>query len=89
MATLEPDPTRWANPNRNPRDAPFILLFYILLSFLFQKCRDPNPRLDPKGESESEPGLLRRFHLSYQNIYLCHFVLKFSITRKHFQMGGP
>ena len=77
------------DPNRNPRDACLILLFYILLSFLFQKCRDLNPWLDPKGGSEPEPGLLRCFHLSYQNIYLCHFVLRFSISRKHFQMGGP
>ena len=89
VATPEPDSIRLANSNRNPDDAHLIILFYILLSFLFQKCRDPNPRLDPKGGSEPEPGLLRRFHLSYQNIYLCHFVLRFSITRKHFQMGGP
>ena len=89
VVTPEPNLTWLANSNQNPGDALLILLFYILLSFIFQKCRDPNPRLDPKGRSEPEPGLLRCFHLSYQNIYLCHFVLRFSITRKHFQMGGP
>ena len=70
IATPEPGPTRLASPNQNPEDARLIFLFYILLSFLFQKCRDPNPRADPNGGSEPEPGLLRRFHLSYQNILL-------------------
>ena len=66
----------------------FYLLFIDLFSF-FQKCQDPNPQPDPNGRSKPEPGLLRHFHLSYQNIYLCHFVLGFSIKRKHFQMVGP
>ena len=71
-----------ASPNRNPGTPGLVLLFYVLLNFLFQKCRDPNPlldpnpRLDPNGGSEPEPGLLRRFHLSYQNILLIHLVVE-------------
>ena len=83
------DPIGESEPK--PRDACLILFFYLLfyLNFLFKKCRDPNPRPDLNGGSEPEPGLLRRFHLSYQNIYLCHYVLGFSITQKHFQMVDP
>ena len=69
VVTPEPGPTRLAGPNRNLGDARLILFIYILLRFIFQKCRDQNPRLDSKGESEPEPGLLRRFQLSYQNIF--------------------
>ena len=85
VATPKSHPTRLANPNRNPGDACLIHSFYILLSFLFQKCRDPNLRLDPKDGSEPEPGLLRRFHLSYQNIYLCHFVIRFQLRGSIFK----
>ena len=74
VATLEPGPTRMASPNRNPEDARLFLLFSVLLNFLFQKCRHPKPWPDPNGGSKSEPGLLRRFHLSLQNILLCRFV---------------
>ena len=74
VATPEPGSTRMASPNRNPGTLDLFLLFYVLLNFLFQKCRDPNPRPDPNGGSEPEPGLLRCFHLSYQNILLIHLV---------------
>ena len=71
VATPKPGPTRMASPNRNPGTLGLFLFIFILLRFLFFKnCRDPNPRLDPNGGSEPEPGLLRRFHLSYQNILL-------------------
>ena len=50
----------------------------VLLNFYFQKCRDPNLRLDPVGGSKLEPGLLRHFQLSSQNI--CLVLLNF-----HFQ----
>ena len=73
VATPEPGPTRLASPNRNPGDARLFLLVIVLLNFSFQKCRDPNPRPDPNGGSEPEPGLLRRFHLSYQNIFMMSF----------------
>ena len=66
VATPGPGPTRLASPNRNPGDAHLILFICILLRFLFQKCRDPNPRPDLNGRSEPESGLLRRFYLSYQ-----------------------
>ena len=66
VASPKLDLTRSASPNRNPEDARLIFIFYILLSFLFQKYRDLNPWPDPNGRSESEPGLLRRFfYLSY------------------------
>ena len=73
------DPRAQSDPNGEsepkPRGRPFNSFYFsVLLNFLFQKCRDPNPRPDPNGGSEPEPGLLRRFHLSYQNILLCHFV---------------
>ena len=66
----------------------------VLLNFLFQKCRDPNPRLDPVGGSKLESGLLRHFQLSSQNILfmLFHFrlfnyaeALHFGQAHKHLQ----
>ena len=56
-----------------------IHLVIILLNFRFQKCRNPNPRLEPVGGSKLEPGLLLRFQLSSQNI-LFGFI-KFSFTK--------
>ena len=55
-----------------------IHLVIVLLNFRFQKCRDPNPRLDPVGGSKLEPGLLRRFQLSSQNILFGFFKFSFS-----------
>ena len=54
-----------------------IPLVIVLLNFRFQKCCDPKPRLDPVGGSKLEPGLLRHFQLSSQNILfvLFHFRL--------------
>ena len=34
----------------------------------------PEPGPTRMADPKPEPGLLRRFHLSYQNILLCHFV---------------
>ena len=72
------DPQAQSDPSgeskQKPGDAVYFFLFSVLLIFLFQKCRDPNPRPDPNDEFEPELGLLRRFHFSYQNILLCHFV---------------
>ena len=77
VATPEPGPTRLASPNRNPGDARFyFFLFSVLLIFFFKSCRYPNPWPDPNGGSEPEPGLLRRFHLSYQNILLICLVVE-------------
>ena len=64
-------------------------IYFVLLNFSFQKCRDPNPRLDPVGGSKLEPDLLRHFQLSFQNICLCYSILDFLITRKHFFSGNP
>ena len=66
------------------------------INFHFQKCRDPNPQLDPKGGSELEPGLLRHFPLSSQNILfgLFHYRLfnyvgtfHFGQAHKHLQLS--
>ena len=56
VTPTRPDPVGESEPKSG--DARLILLFYILLSFLFRKCRDLNPRLDLKGGSEPELGLL-------------------------------
>ena len=64
VATPEPGPTRMASPNQNPGMLGLFILFFVLLNFLFQKCRDLNPRPNPNSVSEPEPGLLRRFHFS-------------------------
>ena len=72
-----------------------IHLVIVLLNFRFQKCRDPNPRLDPVGGSKPEPGLLRHFQLSSQNIFfvLFHFrhfnyaeALHYGQAHKHLQL---
>ena len=55
------------------------LIHLVIILFHFQKCRDPNPRLDPIGGSKPKPGLLRRFQLSSQNI-LFGFI-KFSFSK--------
>ena len=89
VATPEPGPTRLASPNRKPGDADLILFIYILFCFLFQKCRDPNPLLNPKGGSEPEPGLLRRFQLSYQKNLFMLFLFRFSICEEAFSNGRP
>ena len=65
-------------------DARLILFIYILLSLLFQKCRDLNPWPDLNDGSELELGLLRHFQLSSQNILFMLFRFGFSITQKHF-----
>ena len=76
VVSPKPGPTKMASSNRNLGTPGLILLFYVLLNFLFfcQKCRDQNPRPDPNDGSEPELDLLRRFHLSYQNILLIHLV---------------
>ena len=81
VVTLEPGSTWLADPNRNPGTLGLILFIYILFRFLFQKCRDPNRRLNPKGGFEPEPGLLRRFQLSYQNIFFMLFLFRFFYLR--------
>ena len=49
---------------------PFKTFRFVILNFHFQKCRDPNPRLDPVGGSKLESGLLRRF----QSKHSFHFI---------------
>ena len=55
-----------------------ILLVIVLLNFRFQKYQDPNPLLDPVGESKPEPDLLRHFQLSSQNILFGFINFSFS-----------
>ena len=57
-------------------EARLILLVIVLLNFHFQKCRDPNPLLDPVGGSKLEPGLLRRFQSKH---LFC--LIKFSFSK--------
>ena len=49
---------------------PFNPFSYHFIKFHFQKCRDPNPLLDPVSGSKLEPGLLRRF----QSKHLFRFI---------------
>ena len=79
--TRIPDSTRLANPSRSPVYSDifnYLLKTFclVLLNFRFQKCRDPNPRLDPVGESKPEPGLLRHFQLFSQNILFVLFYFR-------------
>ena len=81
VATRIPDSTRLADPSRSPVYSDIFnyhlkTFCLVVLNFYFQKRRDPNPRLDPVGGSKPDPGLLRCFHLSYQNILLCLFVVE-------------
>ena len=80
--TRIPDSTQLAYPSRSPVYSNifnYLLKTFclVLLNFRFQKYRNPNPRLDPVGESKPEPDLLRHFQLSSQNILfvLFHFRL--------------
>ena len=57
-------------------DACLILLVIVLFNFHFQRCRDPNPRLDPVGGSKLEPGLLRLFQSKH---LFC--LIKFSFSK--------
>ena len=79
VATPELGPARLASPNRNPGTLGLFLLFFVLLNFFFQKCRELNPWPNPNDGSKPEPGLLRRFQLSSQNI-LFGFI-KFSFSK--------
>ena len=66
-----------------------IHLVIVLLNFHFQKCRDPNPRLDPVGESKSEPDLLRHFQLSSQNILFGFIKFLFSKVSRPESLTRP
>ena len=82
--SFSPDSTRLADPSRSPVYSDifnYLLNTFclVLLTFRFQKCRDPKPRLDSVGESKPEPGLLRHFQLSSQRI-LFGFI-KFSFSK--------
>ena len=60
-------------------DARLIHFVIVLLNFHFQKCRDPNPLLDPVGGSKLESDLLRHFQLSSQNTLFG--LIKFSFSK--------
>ena len=84
-----PNPIGEFEPNLG--DAQFyFFLFSVLLNFLFQKCRNPNPWSDPNGESEPKPGLLRPFYLSYQkhfiNLFSCGSGFSFEQAHNHLQI---
>ena len=92
VATRIPYLTLFADPSWSPvySDVFNQNIYFVLLNFHFQKCRDPNPRLDQKGGSEPEPGLLRHFQLSFQNmLFMLFYFGPFLIKRKHFFSGNP
>ena len=60
VATPEPGPTRMVSPNRNPGSLSLFLFIFRVIKFSFSKMSRPESPARP----ESEPGLLRRFHLS-------------------------
>ena len=65
----------------------FCLLF---ICFFFVKVSRPESLARPEGRIRT--GALFTptvFIYLIKTFYLCHFVLGFSITRKHFQMVGP
>ena len=78
------DPQARSDPNgeSEPKlgDARFISFIFRVIKFSFQKFRVPNPRSDRNGGSKPEPGLLRRFQLSSQNI-LFGFLLNFRFQK--------
>ena len=63
------------------QDSRLILFVIILLNFHFQKCRDPNPLLDPVGGSKLEPGLLRHFQSKHFVWFYLIFIFKSVATR--------
>ena len=66
-----------------------IHLVIVLLNFRFQKCRDPNPRLDPIGGSKPEPDLLRHFQLSSQNILFVLLYFRLFNYAEELHFGSP
>ena len=86
-------PTRLADSNRI-RDARLILFVYFSFVFLFlfffcksvvTRIPSPTQMTDP-NRSPVTPTI---FIYLIKTFYLCHFVLGFSIMRKHFKMVGP
>ena len=65
-----------------------LVLFYLLFIYLLKKLSLLVPRSDLNGGFEPEPGLLRPFTLSYQNISFMSFHFRVSNTQKLFQMVG-
>ena len=80
VATPEPGSTRLASPNRNPGDARLILFIYILLRFLFQKCRNPNPRPDSNA-----PTFLFISSKHFINLFSCGSGFSFGPAHNHLQ----
>ena len=74
VATLDPGSTRLVSLNRKHRRRTFNSFYLHFITFSFsKKCLHPNPRSDPNGGSEPEPGLLRSFYLSYRKIFINSF----------------
>ena len=69
----------------------FCLLFIcFVFCFFFVKVSLPKSPAQPKGQIRTRARFtLTVFIYLIKTFYLCHFVLGFSITLKHFQMVGP
>ena len=69
------------------QDARLILfIYFLIICFFFQKCRNLNPWPDSNGGSKPEPGLLRPFSfILSKTFYLCHFFLEFQIRGSCFK----
>ena len=55
---------------------PFKTFCFVILNVHFQKCRDPNPRLDPVGGSKLEPVYSDVFNQSIHFILLNFYFQK-------------
>ena len=82
-------PTRLADSNRF-QDAHLILFIYRFIKFYFSKMSRPESPARPEVRIRTSARFTPTvFIYLIKTFYLCHFILGFSITRKHFQMVGP
>ena len=64
-----------------------IFIFFVFFVFVFVKVWRPESSAQPEGRIQTEAWFTPTFFIYLiKTFYLCHFVLGFSITRKHFQM---
>ena len=84
---FQSDPIGGSKPNPGCSFNSFYLPFYLI--FFFKNVTTRILNSTRMADLNRSPVYSDCFHLSYHNIFLCHFLLEFSITLKHFQMVGP